>query len=146
MKCKNCGQELENGMKFCTNCGCPIDDAPSPQTCTKEDNFILVTTPSIPNYRIVSVFGTMVSSWIEIAAKRSGLFEAIDALSGNLGGDSYLSSVEEKCHVNASKRLVNVAINYKCNAVVGLRFNTVYSDGVIHVTAYGTACVVEQDV
>lgn len=141
MKCNNCGQELANDMKFCTNCGCPID---SP-TNTNEDYFILVTTPSIPNYKIVSVYGTLVSSWIEIAANRSGLFEAIDALRGNLGGDSYLSSIEEKCHIKASENLVKSAIDCNCNAVVGLRFNTVCSDGVVHVTAYGTACIIEKE-
>ncbi len=74
------------------------------------------------------------------------MFEVIDALSGNLGDDSYLANIEEECYLRASKRLINVVRGLNCNAVVGLRYNTVYSDEVVHVTAYGTACVVEKNV
>ena len=145
MKCKNCGQALANDMKFCTNCGCPVGTSLPPSKNANEEKFIMVTTPSVSQYKIVSVYGAIVSSWVEIAASRSGLFEAIDAFSGNLGGDSYLSSIEEKCHAKASERLVFLATNYNCNAIVGLRFNTFYSDNVIHVAAYGTACKVEKE-
>lgn len=144
MKCLNCGQELENGIKFCTNCGSPVDNPQSPSAPYVDDDVILVTTPSIPNYKIVSFYGAAVASCIRIAAKRSGMFEVIDALSGNLGDDSYLSSIEDECYLRASKRLMNAVRNLNCNAVVGLRYNTIYSDEVIHVTAYGTACVVEK--
>ena len=146
MKCQKCGQELDDDMKFCTNCGSPVEKPQPPSANPTDDDVILVTTPSVPNYKIVSFYGAAIGSSIRIAAKRSGLFEAIDALSGNLGGDSFLSSIEEECYVNASKRLMNAARNQNCNAVVGLRYNSLFSDNVIHVTAYGTACVVEKDI
>lgn len=148
MKCKNCGQELANGVKFCTNCGCPVDNINLHDSKSKptEGDVILVTTPNVPNHRIVSFYGAAIASWVEIAAKRSGLFEAIDALSGNLGGDSYLSTIEEKCYINASNRLMDVARSINCNAIIGLRYNSVYSEEVIHVTAYGTACVIEKQI
>ena len=145
MRCKNCGQELANDMRFCNNCGCPVDNPQSASIAFDEDDIILVTTPSVPNYRIIGLYGAAIASWVEIAAKRSGLFEAIDALSGNLGGDSYLSSVEEKCYLEASKRLMNVARRVNCNAVIGLRYNSLHTEGAIQVTAYGTACLVEKN-
>ena len=146
MKCKQCGQELSDNIRFCTNCGSPVEYPQPPNAPLVDDDVLLVTTPSIPNYKIVSLYGAAVASCIRIAAKRSGMFEVIDALSGNLGDDSFLSSIEEECYLRASKRLMNVVRNLNCNAVVGLRYNSVYSDEVIHVTAYGTACVVEKNV
>lgn len=145
MRCKNCGQELASDMRFYCNCGCPVEFPQSTSSVSAGD-VILVTTPSVSNHRIVDFYGAVIASWVEIAAKRSGLFEAIDALSGNLGGDSYLSGVEEKCYVEASKRLMNVTQSVSCNAVIGLRYNSLHTEGAIQVTAYGgTACLVEKD-
>lgn len=31
MKCTNCGSELQPGTKFCTNCGCKVEEAYAPQ-------------------------------------------------------------------------------------------------------------------
>lgn len=145
MKCKNCGQELANDMRFCCTCGCPVEKPQSTSVVPNENEVIIVTTPSVPNHRIVGLYGAVIASWVEIAAKRSGLFEAIDALSGNLGGDSYLSSVEDKCYVEASKRLMSVVRSVNCNAVIGLRYNSLHTEGAIHVTAYGTACLIEKN-
>lgn len=47
MRCKNCGQELANDMRFCTNCGCPVDNPQSASIAFDEDDIILVTTPSV---------------------------------------------------------------------------------------------------
>lgn len=137
MKCKNCGQELADDMRFCTNCGSPIEE---PQSLGEET--MISTTDSIPNHTIMNCIGVISATWAEIAAKRSGLFEAIDAFRGNLGGDSYISYTEEKCYELAIKRIKEVAKNNGCNAIIGLRFISHFSEGVLRVTAYGTACIV----
>jgi len=144
MRCKNCGHELSYGMRFCSSCGCPVENPNSTNLVSNEDDVIMVTTSFVPNYRIVSSFGAIFATWVEIAAKRSGLFEAIDALSGKLGGDSYLSSIEEECYLKVSERLMGFARNVNCNAIIGLRYNSLHTEGAIQVTAYGTACFVEK--
>ena len=106
MKCKNCGQELSNDIKFCTNCGTPIVQTNRMQSSIPIDEVLVSTTSIIHGYRIVRYCNPISATSVEIAAKRSGLFEAIDALSGNLGGDSYLTYTEERNYVNATNRLI----------------------------------------
>lgn len=140
--CKNCGQEFTNDMRFCCNCGCPVDKPHFTNNASNINDVILVTTSFVPNHQIVSFYGAVVATWVGIAAKRSGLFEAIDALSGKLGGDSYLSGIEEECYTKASERLKDVARSINCNAIIGLRYNSLHTEGAIQVSAYGTACLV----
>ena len=103
---------------------------------------LLSTTETIPQHQIVQSIGVISATWAAIAANRSGLFEAIDAFTGNLGGDTYITYTEEKCYEMATKRIIEVAKSNNCNAVIGLRYNSHFSEGVLRVTAYGTACVV----
>lgn len=146
MKCKICGQELTDDVKFCTNCGSPV---PQSRIITQNniaiDGVLVSTTAIIQGYRIVNYCKTISATSVEIAAKRSGLFEAIDALSGNLGGDSYLSYTEEKNYIDATNRLIAKAKECNCNAVVGVRYNDHFTEGVLCVTAYGTGCVIEKE-
>jgi uncharacterized protein YbjQ (UPF0145 family) len=109
------------------------------------DEVLVSTTSIIHGYRIVRYCNPISATSVEIAAKRSGLFEAIDALSGNLGGDSYLTYTEERNYVNATNRLIAKAKECDCNAVVGVRYNDHFTEGVLCVTAYGTGCVIEKE-
>lgn len=145
MKCKCCGQELTNEMKFCGKCGSPIEQVQIVHgQCVDNGDMLLVTTDYIPNYKIVHSMGLVNATWAQIAAKRSGLFEAIDAFSGNLGADSYITYVEEKCCELAVNRIKEIAMKNNCNAIIGIRFLSHLSEGVLRVTVYGTACVVEK--
>lgn len=146
MKCKKCGQELTTGMKFCTNCGTQIDNPNVFFQNNMSANEVLVsTTSTIQGYRIIKYCNTISATSVEIAAKRSGLFEAIDAFSGNLGGDSYLSYTEEKNYIDATNGLIGKAIEGNCNAIIGVRYNDHFTEGVLCVTAYGTACIIEKE-
>jgi hypothetical protein len=50
MKCQKCGKEIKDEFAFCQYCGSSI----SP---TQE--FMIVTTPSIPGYKIKKVLGVV---------------------------------------------------------------------------------------
>ena len=146
MKCNKCGQELLEDVKFCTNCGSPIVQSKPlniNQTCGGE--VLISTTSEIQGYRVAKYCNTISATSVEIAAKRSGLFEAIDAFSGNLGGDSYLSYTEETNYISATNGLISKARECNCNAVIGVRYNDHFTEGVLCVTAYGTACVIEKE-
>lgn len=144
MKCINCGQELSNDIKFCTNCGSPINQFSSQQViCTSEEDVLLSTIGTIPNYRIVSSMGVVNATWAEFAATRSKAIEVLDMFTGNAGADTYITYTEEKCYESVIKRIKEMAKSRNCNAVVGLRFGSHFSENVLRVTAYGTACVVE---
>ena len=145
MKCRYCGQELDDGIKFCTNCGSPVEQHKIVQNDFTTNEVLVSTASIIQGYRIVGYCNPISATTVEIAAKRSGLFEAIDALSGNLGGDSYLTYTEEKNYMDATRRLIAKAKECNCNAVIGVRYNDHFTEGVLCVTAYGTACVIEKE-
>lgn len=145
MKCKKCGQELENGIKFCTNCGNHIEQSKTSQDSISIGEVLISTTSTIQGYRIICYCNPISATSVEIAAKRSSLFEVIDAFSGNLGGDSYLTFAEEKNYTNATNRLIAKAKECNCNAVVGVRYNDHFTEGVLCVTAYGTGCIIEKE-
>lgn len=44
---------------------------------------------------------------------------------------------------STTQRIKEVAKSHNCNAAVGLRYNSHFTEGVLRVTAYGTACVVD---
>lgn len=145
--CVKCGQELLEDVKFCTNCGYPVKQ-PSPiqNPQMKFGDVLLLSTDSVPNHKVVSCLGLVNATWAAIAASRSGLMEAIDAFSGNLGSDTYISYTEEKCYELTIKRIKEIAQQKGCNAIIGLRFNSHFSEKVLRVTAYGTACIIEKNV
>lgn len=144
MKCSNCGQELEDGIKFCTNCGSPIKQPKKFHNATINE-VLISTTSIIQGYRIIRYCNPISATAVQIAAKRSGLFEAIDAFTGNLGGDSYLTYTEENNYTDATNRLIAKAKECNCNAVIGVRYNDHFTEGVLCVTVYGTACVIEKE-
>ena len=55
MKCKKCGAEINDSVKFCTNCGAPVASAPLPQTFASEESTISTwqkaATPREPAFR-----------------------------------------------------------------------------------------------
>lgn len=55
---------------------------------------------------------------------------------------SYITYTEEKRYELVMKRLTEIVLDKKCNAVIGLRYNSHFSEGVLRGTAYGTACLV----
>ncbi len=146
MRCVNCGQDLADDMKFCTNCGSPVENQQLASQSESIDGVFISTTPFISGYRIVEHGGIIVASSASILARRSGFMEVIDTFKGNFGEDSYLSDNTDNNYEIATSRLIASAIESDCNAVVNIRYNEAFTDGALCVTAYGTGCVVEEEI
>lgn len=146
-KCETCGQELTDDMKFCTNCGSPV----KPSKVIKQNDIsvadvLVSTTSNIQGFRIIRYCQTICATFVHIAVTRSGLFEAYDALRGNIGDDTYLRTVVENDFQKATSRLIKKAKECGCNAILGVRYIENLSDEGIHrITVYGTACIIEEE-
>ena len=149
MKCKNCGQELANDMKFCTNCGCPVEKA------VQSPLFLLSTTNSIPGYRVVECCG-IVSAMVAHLRKSidfgldrmsGGLSAIADIIGGGRGNYSAMASTYEEVYDGLNKRITEKAANCGCNAIIGLRYQPQSSvvDDYLYIMAYGTACIIEKE-
>ena len=108
-----------------------------------EKQIIVVTTPTLPGYRIVKVLGIVHG----LTVRTRGIGGKIVAgIEGIFGGEvtSYTSEAE-KARRDSMKRLVENATRIGANAIVGTDFET--SD-ILQGTAtlfsfYGTAVIVE---
>ena len=138
MICPRCGAEVFPEAKYCHRCGSPIIQHPG--------DVLLVTTPSIPGYRITKVFGVVTSL---VPRTRGVLGKIVAGFQSMVGGEvSAFTSELEKARMEAISRLKDKARRMGANAVVGLDLET--SDlglqvGVVVVSATGTAVVVEPE-
>lgn len=147
MKCEICGQELTNDMKFCTNCGSPVTQSKAiSHNSGSIDDVLVSTTSIIQGFRIIRYCNTISATNVKIAVRRSGFFEAFDALSGNLGDDTYLRTLLEESYNKATNRLIIKAKECGCNAILGVRYiDQLSEEGIHRITAYGTACIIEEE-
>lgn len=111
--------------------------------CSNSKQVLLSTTGSIPNHRIISCMGVINATWAKTTSTRSGVMEFIDTLRGKWSADTYITYTEENCYELVTKRIKEMAFNKNCNAVIGVRYVSHFSENVLRVTAYGTACVIE---
>jgi len=136
MKCPRFGAEVFPEAKYCHKCGSPVN--------RHLQDILIVTTPSIPGYRIIKVFGVVTSL---VPRTRGFLGKIVAGFQSMVGGEvSAFTSELEKARMEAISRLKDKARGMGANAVVGLDLET--SDlglqaGVVVVSATGTAVVVE---
>ncbi len=108
------------------------------------NRFILVTTPTVPGYRIVRTLGLARGNTIR--ARHLG--KDIMALFRNIvGGEiqEYTKLMAES-REQALDRMTEEAKQLGANAVTGLKFTTsVIMGGAAELLAYGTAVVIEED-
>ena len=105
---------------------------------------IVVTTNTIPGYRIKEVKGLVVG----IAARASHFGRDLAALLKNIAGGEVKVYIEllNRAKEEAIMRMVQEAKARGANAVVGFRLATTnISAGVAELYAYGTAVVVEKE-
>lgn len=137
MKCRKCGKEIKEEFSFCQYCGSPISH-------TQE--FIIVTTPSIPGYKIKKVLGVVTGL---TPRTRGVLGKFVASFQTMLGGEVTAFTTElEKARIEAIDRIKNKAITLGANAITGLDLET--SDlglqaGVTVISATGTAVIVEPE-
>jgi len=139
MKCALCGSEIPEDAKFCPKCGETVDE---------EDltGFMIVTTPTVPGYRITKVFGVVTG----LTPRTRGILgKFVAGFESMFGGEvTAFTSELEKARLDAIRRVRSKALNLGANAVVGLDLET--SDlglqlGVVVISATGTAVVIEKE-
>jgi uncharacterized protein YbjQ (UPF0145 family) len=108
-----------------------------------QSKVIVVTTPTVPGYKIVKVLGPVHG----ITVRTRGMGGKIVAgIEGIFGGEvtSYTSECE-KARRDSLKRLVKKAAEMGANAVVGADFETsdILQGTATLFSSYGTAVIVE---
>lgn len=121
---------------FCPNCGATIHGS--------APGFLIVTTPTIPGYRIKKVLGVVTG----MSPRTRGILgKFVAGFQSVIGGEVTAFTTElEKARLEAIERVREKAISIGANAVVGLDLET--SDiglqaGITVISATGTAVVVE---
>jgi uncharacterized protein YbjQ (UPF0145 family) len=139
MKCALCGSEIPEDAKFCPKCGEIVDEEDS-------TGFMIVTTPTVPGYRITKVFGVVTG----LTPRTRGILgKFVAGFESMFGGEvTAFTSELEKARLDAIRRVRSKAMNLGANAVVGLDLET--SDlglqlGIIVISATGTAVVIEKE-
>ena len=136
--CPKCGHKAPANAVFCPNCGALLNVKSAQPT-----RIIIVTTPTLPGYRIVKVLGVVHGLTVRTRGV-GGKFVA--GIEGMFGGEvTTYSSEAEKARRESLQRLIDKAIRMGANAVVGADFETsdILQGTATLFSAYGTAVVVE---
>src|SRR3972149_8364291 len=110
--CQTCGNKAPPNAMYCPNCGAPLNGKSAQPT-----RMIVVTTPTLPGYRIVKVLGAVHGLTVRTRGV-GGKFVA--GIEGMFGGEvTTYSSEAEKARRGAMQRLIDNAVAMGANAVVG---------------------------
>ena len=138
--CTVCGSSLSENARFCTKCGTAVGAKGSFPTT----DIIVVTTPTVPGYRITKVIDVVTG----ITPRTRGILgKFIGGIQSMFGGEvTAFTSEIEKARKESIERLKNKAIDLGANAVVGLDLET--SDllqTLIVISSTGTAVKIEKE-
>lgn len=136
--CPSCGSKAPANAMFCPNCGAPLNVQSAQST-----RIIIVTTPTLPGYRIAKVLGVVHGLTVRTRGV-GGKF--IAGIEGMFGGEvTTYSSEAEKARRESLQRLIDKATAMGANAVIGVDFETsdILQGTATLFSAYGTAVVVE---
>lgn len=135
--CPKCGKKSPADADFCPNCGASFS--------SEHTEFIVVTTPTVPGYRIVRVLG--VAHGLTVRTRGVG-GKIIAGIEGMFGGEvtSY-SSEAEKARRDSLSRLIEKAREMGANAVVRADFETsdILNGTATLFSAYGTAVIIKPE-
>jgi len=141
--CKSCGAPIPENAKFCPKCGVSSEATLASFSPTTPD-LIVVTTPTVPGYRITKVLGVVTGL---TPRTRGVLGKFIGGLQAMIGGEVTAFTTEiEKARREAIERLKDQARSLGANAIVGLDLET--SDllqTIILISATGTAVTIEKE-
>jgi uncharacterized protein YbjQ (UPF0145 family) len=112
----------------------------------KIGDFFVVTTPTVPGYRITKVLGLVNG----LSPRTRGIGGVISGVIQSIGGGEItaFTSEIERARVDAVSRAINQARSRGANAVVGLDVETSSVGGesyIILISATGTAVVIEKE-
>jgi uncharacterized protein YbjQ (UPF0145 family) len=138
MNCSVCGKKLSETDKFCPKCGAAVSDDVA--------SFIIVTTPTIPGYKIKRVLGVVTGL---TPRTRGVLGQIVGGIQSMFGGEITAFTEElEKARVEAVARVRSKAVSMGANAVVGLDLETSdigYQAPIVVISATGTAVIIEPE-
>ena len=108
-----------------------------------EKQIIVVTTPTLPGYRIVKVLGTVHGLTVRTRGVGGKIVAGIEGIFG--GEVTSYTSEAEKARRDSMKRLVENATRIGANAIVGTDFETsdILQGTATLFSSYGTAVIVE---
>lgn len=137
MICQKCGATIPEGASYCSSCGLPT---------TADTNFLIVTIPKIPGYKIKQVLGLVTGL---TPRTRGVLGKFIAGIESMFGGEvTAFTSEVEKARWEAINRAKARAIELGANAIIGLDVETSdlgLQSGIVLFSATGTAVVIEQE-
>lgn len=135
--CSKCGKKSPADADFCPSCGASFG--------SEDTEIIVVTTPTVPGYRVVRVLG--VAHGLTVRTRGVG-GKIIAGIEGMFGGEvtSY-SSEAEKARRDSLRRLVENAREMGANAIVRADFETsdILNGTATLFSAYGTAAIIKPE-
>ncbi len=149
--CQKCGAQLTEGSKFCTNCGALVTAQPQPVAPPPHPHLtppylaevFVVTTPTVPGYRISRVLGIVTG----MSARTRGVGgKFVAGIQSMVGGEVSAFTYEiEKAKSEALQRVKEQARQMGANAVIGLDMESSDLQGIIIISASGTAVIIEPE-
>jgi len=137
MNCQKCGSAIPEGSSYCSNCGSPV---------TSTTNFIMVTTPTVPGYKVKKVLGLVTGL---TPRTRGVLGKFIAGIESMFGGEvTAFTSEVEKARWEAIDRAKARATALGANGIIGLDVETSdlgLQSGIVLFSATGTAVILEQE-
>ena len=138
MYCPRCANPAAEGSAFCTRCGAPLS--------ASNGGFLIVTTPTVPGYRIKRVIGIVIG----LTPRTRGILgQFVAGWQSLAGGEITAFTTEvEKARWEAIERAKARAIALGANAIVGMDVETSdmgTQNGIMLFTATGTAVVIEPE-
>ena len=135
--CPKCGRKSAADAVFCSSCGSPFK--------IERAEVMVVTTPSVPGYRIVKVLGAVHGLTVRTRGVGGKIVAGIEGIFG--GEVTSYSSEAEKARRDSLARLIERAQQMGANAIVGADFETsdILRGTATLFSAYGTAVVIESD-
>lgn len=132
--CPKCGKKSAVDAVFCSSCGSPFK--------IEHSKVLVVTTPSVPGYRIVKVLGAVHGLTVRTRGVGGKIVAGIEGIFG--GEVTSYSSEAEKARRDSLERLVERAAQMGANAIVGADFETsdILQGTATLFSAYGTAVVI----
>jgi uncharacterized protein YbjQ (UPF0145 family) len=133
--CPKCGKKSAADAVFCSSCGSPFK--------TEHAKILVVTTPSVPGYRIIKVLGAVHGLTVRTRGVGGKIVAGIEGIFG--GEVTSYSSEAEKARRDSLERLIERAAQMGANAIVGTDFETsdILRGTATLFSAYGTAVVIE---
>jgi uncharacterized protein YbjQ (UPF0145 family) len=142
MNCPRCGNINSDGAGYCTKCGAQLTQQ------TSQNQFLIVTTPTVAGYKIKKVLGIVTG----LTPRTRGIFgQFMAGFESMVGGEvTAFTSEVEKARWEAIERAKSRAIALGANAIIGMDVETSsmgnQNSSIMLFSATGTAVVIEPEV